>query len=302
MHQDPANTLPHTGVAASRLQLPPGPWTTVLDALCARFPEVGRETWLDRFARGRLFDAGGSPLAVHAAFRAGDVVQYYREVLAEPLLDVQETILHLDEHLIVVDKPHFLPAIPAGRFVAETLLARLARRFAGNSFGSSIVPLHRLDRLTAGVMLFSSNPATRSRYQSLFRTQAIAKRYEAIAAPLPMAEFPFQHCSRLVRGVPFFRMQEQDGAPNACTRIDVIERTDRETWRYALEPATGRKHQLRVHMAALGIPIRNDPLYPQLTDRAPDDLDRPLKLLARSLTFADPLDGSLRHYESGLSL
>lgn len=285
------------GVSASRLQLPPGSWTTVLDALCARFPAVDRDTWRGRFARGRVLDAGGLPLDEHAAFQVGAEIHYYREVPAEPRLAVEETILHVDEHLIVVDKPHFLPVIASGGYVTETLLARLVRRFGD----IGIAPLHRLDRLTAGVMLFSANPATRARYQSLFRTHAIAKRYEAIATPLPAVVWPQERRSRLVRGEPFFLTAEVDGEPNAFTRIDVIERGP-EAWRYRLEPVTGRKHQLRVHMAALGAPIRNDPLYPVLAASAADDLDRPLKLLARSLSFVDPLDGSVRTFESGLGL
>lgn len=288
---------PIDGVSASRLQLPPGSWATVLDALCARFASVDRETWRGRFARGRVLDAAGLPLDENAAFQVGAEIHYYREVPAEPRLAAEETILHVDDHLIVVDKPHFLPVIPGGGYVAETLLARLVRRFGD----IGIAPLHRLDRLTAGVMLFSANPATRARYQSLFRTHAIGKRYEAIAPPLPTAIWPLERRSRLVRGEPFFLTREVEGEPNAFTRIDVVERGP-WTWRYGLEPVTGRKHQLRVHMAALGAPIRNDPLYPVLAAPAPDDPARPLKLLARSLAFVDPLDGSMRTFESGLRL
>lgn len=285
------------GVSASRLQLPPGPWATVLDALCTRFPTVDRNAWRSRFARGRVLDADGLPLHEDAAYQLGAEIHYYREVPVEARLAVEETILHVDEHLIVVDKPHFLPVIASGGYVAETLLARLVRRYGD----IGIAPLHRLDRLTAGVMLFSASPATRARYQTLFRTHAIGKRYEAVAAPLPTAVWPIERHSRLARGEPFFLTREIEGEPNAFTRIDVIERGP-EAWRYGLEPVTGRKHQLRVHMAALGAPIHNDPLYPVLAAPAPDDPGRPLKLLARSLTFVDPLDGSVRTFESGLRL
>ena len=281
----------------SRLQLPPGPWVTVFDALCARFPAIDRETWRARFAHGRVLDADGAPLTERTAYRVGADIRYFREVEIEPQLAVQETILHVDDHLIVVDKPHFLPVTPGGMYVNETLLARLRKRYGEDG----IVPLHRLDRLTAGVMLFSRNPETRSRYQSLFRDRSIHKRYEAIAPPLPSAVWPLERQSRLVRGEPFFLTREAEGEPNAVTRIDVIERRP-EFWRYGLEPVTGRKHQLRVHMAALGAPIRNDPLYPVLAAQAPDDLDLPLKLLAKSLIFIDPLDGSERTFESRLSL
>lgn len=285
------------GVTASRFQLPPGPWATVLDALCACFPKVDRDTWTSRFLRGRILDATGTPMPLHAPHRVGAEIRYYREVANEARLDATETILHVDADLVVVDKPHFLPVMPGGGFVADTLLARLVRRFGD----IGLVPLHRLDRLTAGVVLFSANPATRSRYQALFRDRTIDKRYEAIAAPLPDLRFPMQRQSRLERGEPFFRMRETAGEANAFTDIDVLER-DATAWRYALAPITGRKHQLRVHMAALGAPIANDPLYPLLRDAAPDDPQHPLKLLARSLQFIDPITGARRRFESGLSL
>lgn len=285
------------GVAASRYQLPPGPWTTVLDALCAGFPRVDRDAWTSRFLRGRILDASGTPLPLDTPYRVGAEIRYYREVANEAPIDATETILHVDTDLIVVDKPHFLPVMPGGGYVADTLLARLVRRFGD----IGIVPLHRLDRLTAGIVLFSANPATRSRYQALFRDRAIDKLYEAIAAPLPDLRFPLQRRSRLERGEPFFRMRETTGEPNAFTGIDVLEGGD-TAWRYALSPVTGRKHQLRVHMAALGAPIANDPLYPVLREAAPDDPQHPLKLLARSLQFIDPLSGAQRRFESGLSL
>lgn len=285
------------GLAASRLQLPPGPWSTVLDCLCARFPAIARETWVDRFARGRVLDASGAPLAVDAPYRLGAEIRYFREVADEVAIPFHETVLHVDAHLVVADKPHFLPVTPAGGHVRETLLARLVQRL-GNS---GLVPLHRIDRDTAGLVLFSANPATRDAYQALFRQRRIHKRYEAIAPALPGLAFPRVHASRLEAGEPFFRMREVEGASNSETRIDVIERAG-AWWRYALEPVTGRKHQLRVHMAALGAPIRNDRLYPQLMPAATDDYARPLQLLARSLAFVDPLSGVERRFESGLRL
>lgn len=285
------------GVSASRFQLPPGPWPTVLEALCACFPRIGRDVWASRFARGRVLDVAGVALDIQAPYRVGAEIHYYREVVDEPRLASEETILHVDAHLIVVDKPHGLPVVPGGGHVAETLLARLVRRFGD----IGIAPLHRLDRLTAGLVLFSANIETRARYQALFRDRAIEKRYEAIAPPLPALAFPHERRTRLVRGEPFFRMREAEGEPNALTRIDAIEH-GAEVWRYALAPVTGRKHQLRVHMAALGAPILGDPLYPLMQTAPVDATERPLQLLARSLAFVDPLDGRQRSFESGLSL
>lgn len=285
------------GVRASRLQLPPGPWPTVLDGLCARFPAIPRDCWRERFARGRVLDAGGAPLAPDAPYRVGAEIHYYREVRDEPRIPFEETVLHVDAHLVVADKPHFLPVVPAGGFVEETLLARLIRRL-GNP---DLVPLHRIDRATAGLVLFSADPATRTRYQALFRERAIRKQYEALAPPMSQLTFPHVRRSCLRRGEPFFRMREVEGEADSESRIDVIER-DRPHWRYALEPVTGRKHQLRVHMAALGAPVLNDPLYPVLREPLLDDFARPLQLLARSLTFTDPLDGRMRCFESRFTL
>jgi tRNA pseudouridine32 synthase/23S rRNA pseudouridine746 synthase len=276
----------------SRLQLPPGPWTTLLDGLCARFPRVSRETWTHRFERGRVQDAHGRPLAATAAYRVGAEIRYFREVPDEPPIPFEETVLHVDEHLVVADKPHFLPVTPAGAHVRETLLARLVARL-GNPH---LVPLHRIDRDTAGLVLFSAEPRSRGAYQSLFRERRIAKRYEARAPALPALAFPRTRVSRIEPGAPFPRMHEVEGAPNSETRIEVIGRAA-DVWRYALSPITGRKHQLRVHMAALGAPILGDPLYAS-GGAGEGGHSRPLQLLARMLSFDDPITGRTRTFVS----
>ena len=281
----------------SHLQLPPGPWATLLDGLCARFPHIAPEVWLGRFARGRVQDANGQALASDTPYRVGMPVRYFREVDDEPRIPFEAHILFADADLVVADKPHFLPVTPAGRFVAETLLVRL-RAQLGNP---ALVPLHRIDRETAGLVLFSANPVTRERYASLFARRAIDKTYEAIAPPLPALATPHVHRSHLRAGEPFFRMRETDGAANSETHIEVIERRT-HAWRYRLQPVTGRKHQLRVHMAALGAPILNDSLYPELAMQAPEDFSRPLQLLAKALQFIDPLDGRPRAFASRQAL
>jgi tRNA pseudouridine32 synthase/23S rRNA pseudouridine746 synthase len=282
---------------ASTLYLPPGPWPTVLDCLCAKFPAISREQWLDRIARARVLDGEGRPISAALAFREGLKIHYFREVPNETPIPVVETILYADEHLVVADKPHFLPVTPAGEYVEQTLLRRLIQRLDN----PDLVPLHRIDRHTAGLVLFSANRQTRSAYQALFPTRRIEKIYEAIAPALPALEFPRLHESRLVDGEPFFRMQEGPGASNTSTRIEVCERNG-ELWRYALYPVTGKKHQLRVHMAALGAAICNDPFYPEVVKDAVDDYDRPLKLLAKALEFTDPVTGALRRFDSRLRL
>lgn len=285
------------GLAASTLQLPPGPWPTVLEYLCERFPAVARAQWLERMARGRVVDSDGGWLTPETPYRIGLEVHYYREVTDEPPIPFLEAVLHADDHLLVADKPHFLPVTPAGAHVHETLLGRLIRR-TGNT---DLAPLHRIDRDTAGLVLFSTNPGSRADYQALFRERGIEKSYEAIAPALPEIEFPCTRRSRVTAGEPFFRMQESEGAANSETHIDVIARGEHH-WRYRLTPVTGRKHQLRVHMAALGAPIANDRMYPSLAQRAPGDYSAPLQLLARQLSFIDPLSGIARTFCSNFLL
>lgn len=282
---------------ASRLQLPPGNWATLLEGLCARFPQIPEAQWQARFARGLVQDASGAALAAGASWRTGLEIVYFREVQDEAPIPFSEHVLHQDAHLLVADKPHFLPVVPAGRFVRETLLARLRARTGCED----LVPLHRIDRATAGLVLFSVNRQSRAAYQALFRDRAIEKRYEALAPPLPQMHFPTERRSRLEPGEPFFRMAEVRGEPNSLTRIEVLDRGGGD-WRYGLEPVTGRKHQLRVHLAALGAPIRNDALYPALHTNKVDDFAHPLKLLARSIGFIDPIRGALRHFDSQLYL
>lgn len=285
------------GLGASTLQLPPGNWPTVLDCLCERFPAIPRAEWLRRMATDRVLGVRGDALTPETPYRLGLEVHYYRQVPDEAPIPFEEVLLYADADLLVADKPHFLPVTPAGAHVHETLLARLIRR-TGNL---ALVPLHRLDRDTAGLVLFSVNPDSRARYQALFRERRIAKHYEAIAPALPGVEFPCTRTSRLVAGEPFFRMQEVEGPANSETRIEVLARGE-TCWRYGLAAITGRKHQLRVHMAALGAPIVHDRMYPSVAHREIGDYSSPLQLLARRLVFTDPLTGTGREFCSSMQL
>ncbi|MBK3868527.1 pseudouridine synthase [Pseudomonas stutzeri] len=284
----------------STLHLPPGDWSSVLDCLCARFPAIDRATWLERMARRRVLDADMVPIDAGQPYRVGMRVHYFREVPDETPVPFEERILHVDEHLVVADKPHFLSVMPAGEYVNETLLARLCKRL-GNT---DLVPIHRIDRLTAGLVLFSANRESRGAYQALFRQREIAKRYEAICPALPHLDFPLRRSLCMVPAEPFFLMREGEGEPNSETLIEVLERRG-DLWRYGLSPISGKKHQLRLHMATLGAGICNDPFYPELLERREreaDDYARPLKLLARGLRFRDPVSGALREFESTLQL
>ncbi len=288
------------GIAPSYQWLPPGHWPDLLAFLVARFSEISEADWRSRMARGLVVDERGQVQAPDSPYRAGACIHYYRELADEPPVPFRETILFQDEHILIADKPHFLPVMPAGRFLRETLLVRLRRRGGLDD----LAPVHRIDRETAGIVLFSVNPASRDAYAALFRERRVDKVYEAVAAHRPEQAFPLTHRSRLEAGEPFFRMQEVAGPANSETRVDLLERRG-DLSLYRVVPVSGRKHQIRVHFASLGMPILNDRFYPVLTaDRSPEteDYDNPLKLLARSLSFVDPVAGQPRHFISQLSL
>ncbi|HEX7174988.1 MAG TPA: pseudouridine synthase [Pyrinomonadaceae bacterium] len=285
------------GVGPSCQWLPAGPWKTVLDFLKERYPGVEVATWLARMRKGQVVDETGLRLDRGSPYRVGACIFYYREVESETIVPFDEHVLHRDEHILLADKPHFLPVVPAGRFLHETLLVRLKKKWKLEW----LVPVHRLDRETAGVVMFSLNPATRGAYVSLFRERKVKKMYEALARIRPGLSLPLTRRSRVVAGEPFFRMREVEGEPNSETHIDVLRRLN-GVGLYQLRPVTGRKHQLRLHLSALGIPIVNDKLYPEMCDAEDDDFSNPLKLLAKSIYFLDPLTGRERYFESGREL
>ena len=286
------------GLAPSYLWLPQGRWPTLLAFLCAQFPNIDQAVWIARMQKGEVVNQRGDVLSSDAPFKTGDCVYYYREVEHESRIPFEATILFQDDHLLVADKPHFLPVIPTGKYVRETLLVRLKAQTGIDD----LVPIHRLDRETAGVIVFSKQAATRGTYQSLFQQKQMHKTYEALAGFRDDLVFPMVYRSRLVRAEQFFLTAEEVGEPNAETHIDLIERVGALA-RYRLNPVSGKKHQLRVHLNSLGIPIANDAFYPvAVADGTPDDFDKPLKLLARSIGFTDPLTGKERYFESALSL
>jgi tRNA pseudouridine32 synthase / 23S rRNA pseudouridine746 synthase len=285
------------GVGPSCQWLPAGPWKTVVDFFKDQYPHVDATTWNTRMAKGQVVDERGRRVDSETAFRVGACIFYYRELEDEKTIPFMEQVLYQDEHILVADKPHFLPVIPSGKFLHETLLVRLRKQFATEA----LVPVHRLDRETAGVVLFSLNPKTRGHYTSLFRNRQVRKVYEALAPTLEHSSFPTTRRSRIVQGEPFFRMKEASGEANSETRISVISNLGSLT-RYQLLPVTGRKHQLRLHLAALGIPIINDKLYPAVTSSNESDFSRPLKLLAKSISFQDPLTERQHYFESGARL
>jgi len=284
------------GVGASCVALPHGPWPRLLDFLAERLPAVSADQWQERMAQGRVLDEAAAALPPDAPYRPGTRVYYYRELEAETVIPFEEEVIYQDAHLLVADKPHFLPVTPTGRYVQQTLLVRLKRRTGIEDLS----PIHRIDRETAGLVLFSLRPQDRSAYQALFRDQVVDKDYEAIAplrADLPL---PAVYRSRIEADDQFFRQREVAGEPNSETQIELIEALG-ELARYRLRPKSGKTHQLRVHMDALGRPIAGDLFYPEVIhgpSPAHEDWSQALQLLARGIRFTDPVTGTLRHFES----
>ena len=271
-------------------------WTKVIDFLVRRFPSISREEIAARMQRGDVVDAHGTLVSPERSYQPHLKLYYYRSIAAEVRIPFEEVVLFQDDFLIAVDKPHFLPVTPGGRYLQETLLVRLKRKLGIDT----LAPMHRIDRETAGLVLFTIQPSTRGKYQSLFSQRAVTKRYQATANVRVDIEFPLTVRSRLIEAQHFMRMCEAEGPPNAETDIALLEFNDRHA-RYRLQPLTGKKHQLRVQMAALGIPILNDQMYPDHLTKEQienDDYARPLQLLAEYIGFIDPISGQQRRFES----
>ena len=285
------------GVAASRVGVGDGRFATLLAFLTARFPAVA--DWPARLARGDVLDADGRALAADAPCAAGSLLWYWRDPPPEPRVPFEIELLHRDEHLVVVDKPHFLPVIPSGRHLRETVLVRLRQRLGI----ATLAPMHRLDRETAGVLVFTVRADERAAYHALLRERAVRKVYEAIAPWRDDLALPLLARHRLEKpaGSGFMQVQVADGEPNAEALVELVERLDALAL-YRLTPHTGRTHQLRVQMNALGAPIVGDRIYPTLWPEpapdAPPDWSHPLQLLAREIAFTDPITGEERRFTS----
>lgn len=285
------------GVRPSCVVVTPGPWTDLLDFFCRRFTAVPKCTWQARFASGDIVDTNGHRAQPADSATAGRRWYYFREVPDEPAIPFQEEVIWQDEHLLVVDKPHFLPVVPSGKHVRETLLARLQYRLDL----PDLSPVHRIDKDTAGLVMFTTQPTGRNAYQTLFRERRVAKTYECIAPWNPALAWPLHRASRIGDAEHFMQQTEVPGEVNAITDIAPLEVAG--DWaRYTLRPLTGQRHQLRVHMHALGLPILFDGIYPVLTPEGANDHRRPLQLLARTLEFTDPLTGVARRFESRRTL
>lgn len=285
------------GVAASRVGVGDGRFPTLLAFLSARFPAV--DDWPERLARGDVLAADGRALGADSPCVAGSLLWYWRDPPPEPPVPFDIEVLHRDERLVVVDKPHFLPVIPSGRHLRETVLVRLRRQLGV----ATLAPMHRLDRETAGVLVFTLRPQDRAAYHALLRERAVHKVYEAIAPWRGDLALPLVARHRLEKpaAAGFMQVQVVPGEANSQARVELVERLG-ELALYRLTPHTGRTHQLRVQMNALGIPIVGDRIYPTLWPEpaadAPPDWSQPLQLLAREIAFEDPVTGEPRRFTS----
>lgn len=274
------------GLGPARLRLDGG---SVLDEFARRFGPAGTAKVL----AGEVVDVDGCVVDRSAVLAPGSVVFLYRDLPDEVEVPFGIPVIYRDDNIIVVDKPHFLATMPRGRHIAQTVLVRMRRELDI----PELSPAHRLDRLTAGVLMLTTHQEVRGRYQTLFATGLTAKTYLARSAGMPNVVLPHTISNRIVKRRGSLQASVEPGEPNAETSIREIGEG-----LYRLEPRTGRTHQLRLHMASIGLPIDNDPLYPSVIPADDEDFSAPLALLAQSLEFADPISGERRRFESSREL
>ncbi|WP_280397814.1 pseudouridine synthase [Nocardia carnea] len=285
------------GLDPARLRLPDdGDWPSLRAHLVHRLPRVAPARIDAMLRAGEIVDLNG-PLGPDAPYVPGGAIWFHRDLPDEHPVPFDIPVVYRDETILVADKPHFLATIPRGSHILQTALVRLRRELDL----PDLIPAHRLDRATAGLVLFVIDPTARGAYQTMFQRQQVRKEYEAVAGHRPELNFPVQLESRIIKEKHVLAAQEVPGPPNARTRIELLDQRG-DLGRYRLHPATGRTHQLRLHMNSLGIPILGDDFYPVITDKQLDDYRRPLQLLAATLEFTDPRTGELRRFESTRTL
>lgn len=294
----PVSPLPQrNGLDAARLRLPvDGTWATVRDHLVQRLHRLEPAYIDDMLTAGRFVTASG-PITVDTPYVPGEFVWFHRDLPEEVPVPFDIDVVYRDDDIVVADKPHFLATIPRGNHVMQTALVRLRHELGL----PELSPVHRLDRVTAGLLLLTVRRELRGPYQNLFRDRVVHKEYEAIAPHAPELTLPRTVRSRIVKRREVVTAEEVAGEPNAETYVELVD-TRGGLGRYRLVPATGRTHQLRVHLASLGVPIVNDSFYPVTYETALDDFGNPLQLLAKVLEFPDPLTGVRRRFESRRTL
>jgi tRNA pseudouridine32 synthase / 23S rRNA pseudouridine746 synthase len=293
------------GVSASTMVLPPLPALDFKPDSLLSFLEQSthnsrRVDWENRLRTGLVVNDDGQAFSLDTPYQVGLRIHYWRDAGIEPRIPFDEQIIYQDDHILVADKPHFLPVTPTGGYVQETLLVRLKKR---TGF-VDLTPMHRIDRDTAGLVMFCIRVQDRDAYAAMFRERRVNKTYECIAPYSPAISFPLVRKTRLVTSPDsFMQMAETPGEPNSESRIDLIALLEGGLARYSLQPVTGKRHQLRVHMHGLGLPILGDGIYPTLTPEAlQPNYSQPLQLLAKELVFEDPVAGLKHRFVSQLNL
>jgi tRNA pseudouridine32 synthase/23S rRNA pseudouridine746 synthase len=283
-----------------RLRLPADPagaWVAVRDHLVARFAGAIAAPQVDAMLRAGRFMGTDGPVEPDMPYRPGLFVWFHRDFVPEGRVPFEIGVVHRNERILVVDKPHFLATTPRGRHITDTAQARLRRDLEL----PELQPAHRLDRLTAGLVLFVLRAEDRGAYQTLFRDRLVRKEYEAVAPHDPAVTLPVTVRSRIEKERGVLAAREVPGEPNSESRVELLGHRG-GYGRYRLLPVTGRTHQLRVHLNSLGLPVLNDPVYPLIRQAGPDDYARPLQLLAKVLEFTDPVTGEPYRFESRLRL
>ncbi|MHC9510876.1 pseudouridine synthase [Kangiella sp. M94] len=281
-------------------------YKSVLSFLVDTFPHVSETEWMNRMAEGKVYWENRANVTVDAEYQAGRVLYYHREVEQEPTIPFTEVIIEHNEHFLIAYKPHFLPVMPGGIFVNECLQQRLINK-TGNQ---NLQAVHRLDRDTAGLVMFSTNPDTRNQYHQLFAQQSIEKQYQAIAKTQTeenQSSKSWHIQNYLARSNPQFLFQNLDAPPHDkdaqyAESLIHCEVDNHQLGLFTLSPITGRTHQLRLHMMSIGFPILNDRFYPSLQPRQPDNFKQPLQLVAHKLSFVDPISGQQRAFTSPVQL
>ena len=290
------------GVSASRVFLPADQThPNLLQFFITQFPHIQASEWEQRFDQSLILDIEGQPLSASDPYQPNTHLMYFRRLAREPEIPFEEQILYQDDHILVADKPHFLPVTPSGLYLHQTLLNRLKKKTGIQTLS----PIHRIDRDTAGLVIFSVKPDERAQYQNLFRDRTVKKIYEAIApcSDELISQLPMVYQSRLEESEHFLQMEEVEGEPNADTLIELIQ--IKQPWaKYRLTPGSGKKHQLRCHLNVLNVPIKHDQIYPTLTPYQEYDLDvsKPLQLLAKEISFLDPVTKKPRSFMSQKTL
>ena len=313
----PNNTAPNNTAPA-----------TIADYLIARFYPNDPQIIHARFNTGEVRLDDGTILTSDSPYMPGERIWYFRELADEPQLPSDMPVLYEDEHVLAIDKPHFLPTTPRGSYIAQTALTKLRVR----EQNPLLIPIHRLDRPTAGVLLFAKTVEARRPFQMMFQHRQVSKTYRAVA-PVPAdaaaAEQALSaeglqvrsHIQKIRDQLQVQQLSEQECAaqgvePNTLTTVKILRtftpsaqavegwraEPNREWALYDLAPHTGKTHQLRAHLNMLSAPILGDVLYPQVLPDAPDRPEYPLQLLAYSLHFEHPITGERVDLYSGRSL